>query len=251
MLRETAQSGNSLSDEELKKITTRVWQRHDARIAAEGEKLSPAAWEMVPELDPELNPDISLWAEKGREYERERAEEKRENDRKKIPEYIKEACDDVLAAYRKNPELYDEGARYYQVFRRPLERAKGFYEKVATIDSNARTEHQHFWGDDGDNFGLMGENMGIIRADGVIRSDDGHTLDEYKKDIPGLGTRKFKGAYIRMARDMLQNEYGEYHLLTHNCQDYVDEVIALAGILAEKNNDTLEIKENTQMREVL
>ena len=36
VLRETAQSGNSLSDEELKKITTSVWQRHDARIAALG-----------------------------------------------------------------------------------------------------------------------------------------------------------------------------------------------------------------------
>lgn len=46
-----------------------------------------------------------------------------------------------------------------------------------------------------------------------------------------------------MARDMLQNEYKEYNLLTNNCQDYVDEVIALAGILAEKNNDTLEINE--------
>ena len=110
-------------------------------------------------------------------------------------------------------------------------------------DAVVRGEHQHFWGNDGDNFGLMGENMGIIRGDGVIRSDDGHTLDEYKKDIPGLGTRKFKGAYIRMARDMLQNEYKEYNLLTNNCQDYVDEVIALAGILAEKNNDTLEINE--------
>ena len=89
----------------------------------------------------------------------------------------------------------------------------------------------------------MAENKSVFNADGVVRSDDGHTLDEYKKDIPGLGTRKFKGAYIRMARDMLQNEYGEYHLLTHNCQDYVDEVIAVANMLAEKNNDTLEIDE--------
>ena len=36
VLRETAQSGNSLSDEELKKITTNVWQRRSARLAALG-----------------------------------------------------------------------------------------------------------------------------------------------------------------------------------------------------------------------
>ena len=112
-------------------------------------------------------------------------------------------------------------------------------------DAVVRGEHQHFWGDDGDNFGLMGENLKIIWGDGVVRSDDGHTLDEYKKDIPGLGTRKFKGAYIRMARDMLQNEYKEYNLFTNNCQDYVDDVIAVANMLAEKNNDTLEIDEQT------
>ena len=85
--------------------------------------------------------------------------------------------------------------------------------------------------------------MGIIRGDGAIRSDDGYTFDEYKKDIPGLGTRKFKGVYIRIARDIFKDEYKEYNLLTNNCRDYVDEVIALVGILAEKNNDTLEINE--------
>ena len=60
-----------------------------------------------------------------------------------------------------------------------------------------------------------------------------------------MGTRKFKGAYIRMARDMLQNEYKEYNLFTNNCQDYVDDVIAVANMIAEKNNDTLEIDEQT------
>ena len=235
VLRETAQSGNSLSDEELKKITTSVWQRHDARIAAEGVNLSPAAWEMVPELDPELNPDIGLWAEKGRKYEQ-----------REISPHIKEACDDVLAAYRKNPELYDEGASYYQVFRRPLGGiAEVLYEAEADTekDNNLRREHQHFWGDNGDNFGFMAENKSIFKADGVVRSDDGHTLDEYKKDIPGLGTRKFKGVYIRMARDMLQEHYRIYNLPLHNCQDYIDDVITVAGILAEENNDNLEFTE--------
>lgn len=110
-------------------------------------------------------------------------------------------------------------------------------------DAAMRTEHQHFWGDNGDNFGFMAENKSIFKADGVVRSDDGHTLDEYKKDIPGLGTRKFKGVYIRMARDMLQEHYRIYNLPLHNCQDYIDDVITVAGILAEENNDNLEFTE--------
>ena len=190
---------------------------------------------MVPELDPELNPEISLWAEKGRKYEQ-----------REISPHIKEACDDVLAAYRKNPELYDEGASYYQVFRRPLGGiAEVLYEAEADTekDNNLRREHQHFWGDNGDNFGFMAENKSKFVGDGVVRSDEGYSLDEYKKDVPGLGIRKFKGVYIRMARDILQNDYKVYHLINHNCQDYVDDVIAVANMLAEKNNDTLEIDE--------
>ena len=50
---------------------------------------------------------------------------------------------------------------------------------------------------------------------------------------------------------MLQNEYKEYNLFTNNCQDYVDDVIAVANMLAEKNNDTLEIDEQTYIWYIL
>ena len=102
-------------------------------------------------------------------------------------------------------------------------------------DNNARLEHQHFWGDDGDNFGFMGDSR--------VREDHGHTFEEYRDDIPGLAARKFKGIYIRMARDMLQEHYRIYSLPLHNCQDYIDDVITVAGILAEENNDNLEFTE--------
>ena len=222
VLRETAQSGNSLSDEELKKITTRVWQRHDARIAAEGGDIRKARGNV-----------LLFQYRKAKELERTR-----------FLRQMREQGESVLAAYRKNPQHYDEGARYYQVLRRPLEGSPEFIlDIMPDTDNNARLEHQHFWGDNGDNFGFMAENKSIFKADGVVRSDDGHTLDEYKKDIPGLGTRKFKGVYIRMARDMLQEHYRIYSLPLHNCQDYIDDVITVAGILAEENNDNLEFTE--------
>ena len=87
----------------------------------------------------------------------------------------------------------------------------------------------------------MGDGKVILEGEGKVREDTGYSLDDYRSDIPGLGTKKFKGKYIRMAHDILQNNFGNYNFILNNCQDYVDEVIHIANLLAEKNNDMLEI----------
>lgn len=87
----------------------------------------------------------------------------------------------------------------------------------------------------------MGDGKDILEGEGKVREDTGYSLDDYRDDIPGLGAKKFKGVYIRMAHDILQNNFGNYNFILNNCQDYVDEVIHIANILAEKNNDMLEI----------
>ena len=166
---------------------------------------------------------------------------RKSNERKKN-RYIQEATDKAITSYRENPLHYDEGAQYYQVLRRQL---GCFGENIFTdnpvLDNNLRTEHQHFWGDNGDNFGFMGDGKDILEGEGKVREDTGYSLDDYRDDIPGLGAKKFKGVYIRMAHDILQNNFGNYNFILNNCQDYVDEVIHIANILAEKNNDMLEI----------
>ena len=80
-------------------------------------------------------------------------------------------------------------------------------------------------------------------GDNNVREDKGFSLDDYKNDIPNWGTKKFKGNYIRMARDILNNHWGYYNLVAHNCQDYIDEILYIAKFIAQKNNDILEITE--------
>ena len=77
---------------------------------------------------------------------------------------------------------------------------------------------------------------------------------------------KYKGKYIRMARDILDEEWYDkkrksisdaidnksddyihsdserYNLILHNCQDYIDEVLRLAKFIAIQNNDSLEFE---------
>ena len=217
-LARNGQTGNGvITDEMLANSATRVRRRHDARIAAGGADVQDARGQVF---------DIQY---------------RKSNERKKN-RYIQEETDKSITSYRENPLHYDEGAHYYQVLRRQL---GCFGENIFTdnpvLDNNLRTEHQHFWGDNGDNFGFMGDGKDILEGEGKVREDTGYSLDDYRDDIPGLGAKKFKGVYIRMAHDILQNNFGNYNFILNNCQDYVDEVIHIANILAKKNNDMLEI----------
>lgn len=148
---------------------------------------------------------------------------------------------------------------FYRVGRRPLDGMEKLYNKTNFMEkSHLRTEHQHFIGSDGRNFGFMKE-------DGV-REDNASFLPQYAFDIPAYGATKYDAECIDLARAELEGKWEQtlktatelgrrdpafpqdmddawrYHLLAHNCQHYVDEVLKHAEAIARRKGVPLIVK---------
>ena len=253
-LARNGQTGNGvITDEMLANSATRVRRRHDARIAALNMTGVSASWEMVPEIDP----DVNSWAQGVRErYINDVPEDFPDIEKDSA---LQERGRIKLEQYHKFPDKYDTGADYYQIGRRPLDNdlAKLIFTEKTLVSNNLRFENQQFIGNDNSNFGFMG--------DGKIHSDS-ENLKNYSMNIPRIGPIKYKGKYIRMARDILEEEWYEkkrksmidvfnkkskkyikddkerYNFILHNCQDYIDEVLRLAKFISNQNNDSLEFE---------
>ena len=135
----------------------------------------------------------------------------------------------------------------YQVARRPLENAKGFYG--FSLGPHLRGEHQQFIGSDGRNFGFLGP-VGV-------GADPGH-IREYTFDIPDYGRTKYDAECIDPAREEADRDWAKvretaeemarlnpdfpqdmddswrYNLIADNCQDYVADVLKRAEAIARK-----------------
>ena len=163
-------------------------------------------------------------------------------------------------------KVKDEKDEYYVIGKRPLKGYGGdtLYqvgEEVLPQIGGERLQHRQFIKNDGKNFGLTGENDGIVPF-----QDTKDQLGKYEY----YDVHKYKAEYIEAARDELEQEWQEelrkrkrlnqkvgsvsrgsmggrqfttrYNVAAYNCQDYVDDIVARARKIAERKGEKLEVE---------
>ena len=157
----------------------------------------------------------------------------------------------------KGIEVKDEKDKYYVIGKRPLKGIGG----ILYGDGNNIGQHRQFFGNNGINFGLTGENNGVVPFEDA--------KDQLKK-YEYYDDKKYKAEFIEAARDELEQEWQEeqkkrqrhnlgagalsrgavggsqsktrYDVKNYNCQDYVDEVLARARKIAKSKGGNIEME---------
>lgn len=118
----------------------------------------------------------------------------------------------------------EEKRQYYKVGRRPVD-----IPFVGEALSHGDKEHLQFISDTGTNCGLFSGT--------AYRADDERFWNWYAKTDGTRYDPQLIEEAIRIHGE--KNKGRKYNLLKYNCIDYVNEVIAIAETLAQKNNKRL------------
>ncbi|WP_156907908.1 RHS repeat domain-containing protein [Desulfovibrio cuneatus] len=153
---------------------------------------------------------------------------------------------------------------YYVIGKRPL---KGWGGETGYGKGENKLQHRQFIKNNGYNFGLSGENGGVVPF-----QDNEDQLKKYEY----FDGNKYKAEFIDAARAELEQEWQEefgsskqhnqeritpartgaifhgmdeglqretrYRLINYNCQNYVDDVVARARKIAERKGEKLEVE---------